>query len=66
MHNMKSYNSRSGKPVKQDEPGIGDDAACEKCGAIALDTGLECTECGHDNYKAITGKTFEAQKRDAL
>ena len=33
---------------KSDEPGLGDDIACSKCGAIALDTGLECTECGYD------------------
>jgi len=31
-----------------DEPGLGDDIPCSKCGAIALDTGLECTECGYD------------------
>lgn len=31
---------------------------CEKCGAVALDTGLECSECGHDNYAAVTGKPF--------
>jgi hypothetical protein len=30
------------------EPGLGDDIPCSKCGAIALDTGLECTECGYD------------------
>lgn len=30
------------------EPGLGDDIPCSKCGANALDTGLECTECGHD------------------
>jgi hypothetical protein len=29
-------------------PGLGDDIACSQCGEIALDTGLECTECGHD------------------
>jgi len=32
----------------KDEPGLGDDIACSKCGAVALDTGLECTVCGHD------------------
>jgi len=32
----------------KDEPGLGDDIACSRCGAVALDTGLECTECGHD------------------
>ena len=26
-----------------------DDVPCEKCGKVALDTGLECDECGHDN-----------------
>jgi len=31
---------------------------CVKCGG-ALDTGLECTECGHDNYEAVTGKPFK-------
>ena len=30
------------------ELGLGDDIACIKCGAVALDTGLECTECGYD------------------
>ena len=33
---------------KNDEPGLGDDIACSKCGANSLDTGLECDECGHD------------------
>ena len=37
-------------------PGLGDDVPCEKCGAVALDTGLECSECGHDNYEAVYGK----------
>lgn len=27
----------------------GDEAPCVKCGAVALDTGWECTECGFDN-----------------
>lgn len=40
------------------DPGQGDDAACVKCGAVALDTGLECDECGHDNHQAVTGKPF--------
>ena len=30
------------------EPGLGDDIPCSKCGSVALDTGLECSECGHD------------------
>lgn len=41
-----------------DGPGLGDDIPCEKCGAVALDTGLECDECGHDNYEAVCGVPF--------
>lgn len=40
------------------DPGLGDDVPCLACGAVALDTGLECSECGIDNYEAITGKPF--------
>lgn len=29
------------------EEGLGDDIHCSKCDGY-LDTGLECTECGHD------------------
>ena len=29
-------------------------------GAVALDTGLECSECGHDNYPAVYGRPFGA------
>jgi hypothetical protein len=47
-------------PVKPPKPGPGDDVACVKCGAVALDTGLECDECLHDNYEAVTGKPFRA------
>lgn len=43
---------------KPHEEGLGDDIPCEKCGAVALDTGLECSECGHDNYEAVYGKPF--------
>jgi len=43
-----------------DTPGLGDDIPCEKCGAVALDTGLECSECGHDNYPAVYGRPFGA------
>jgi hypothetical protein len=46
------------------EPGEGDDVPCVKCGAVALDTGLECSECGHDNYEAITGKPFGVSASD--
>ncbi len=32
--------------INTDE-GLGDDIKCSKCDGY-LDTGLECTECGHD------------------
>jgi hypothetical protein len=34
--------------MKNKEPGLGDDIICSKCKSGFLDTGLECTECGHD------------------
>lgn len=55
---------REASPVKG-EPGPGDDVACLKCGMVALDTGLECDECGFDNYEAVTGKPFLAAARSA-
>jgi hypothetical protein len=39
-------------------PGPGDDVPCDKCGAIALDTGLECDECGYDNWEVVTGLPY--------
>ena len=45
---------------QRSEPGKGDDIPCVRCGALALDTGLECDECGFDNYEAVTGKPFSA------
>lgn len=51
------FNPRRPTPPKAD-PGEGDDVPCVKCGAVALDTGLECSECGHDNYEAVTGRPF--------
>lgn len=36
-----------------DLPGLGDDIPCSNCCAVALDTGLECTECGHDMMPEI-------------
>lgn len=51
------FNPRPPQQPKAD-PGEGDDVPCVKCGAVALDTGLECSECGFDNYEAITGKPF--------
>jgi hypothetical protein len=52
------FNPRRDAAQRQSEPGLGDDVPCVKCGAVALDTGLECSECGHDNYEAVTGKPF--------
>jgi hypothetical protein len=51
------------RPRPKANPGEGDDVACIKCGAVALDTGLECSECGHDNYEAATGKPFGVDTR---
>lgn len=51
------FNPNRTDPVP-DPPGKGDDVACFACGAKALDTGLECDECGADNYEAVTGKPF--------
>lgn len=56
--NSEPFNARSDVPARRDEPGAGDDVPCEKCGATALDTGLECSKCGHDNHKAVTGNPF--------
>ena len=58
MQGLPVFNPRSDAPKRRDEPGKGDDVPCVKCGG-ALDTGLECTECGHDNYEAVTGKPFK-------
>ena len=58
MQGLPAFNPRSDAPKRRDEPGKGDDVPCVKCGG-ALDTGLECTECGHDNYEAVTGKPFK-------
>ena len=58
MQGLPVFNPRSDAPNRRDEPGKGDDVPCVKCGG-ALDTGLECTECGHDNYEAVTGKPFK-------
>lgn len=42
----------------KNEPGLGDDIACSKCGSVALDTGLECTECGHDMRPEIYPENY--------
>ena len=62
MEGLPNFNPRSDALKARDEPGMGDDSACEKCGAVALDTGLECDECGHDNWQAVTGKLRGAQR----
>ena len=58
MQGLPAFSPRSDAPKRRDGPGKGDDVPCVKCGG-ALDTGLECTECGHDNYEAVTGKPFK-------
>lgn len=58
MQGLPKFNPRSDATKRRDDPGEGDDVACEKCGAVALDTGLECSECGHDNHEAVTGRPF--------
>ena len=60
---MTPYNPRSDGPSLPDPPGPGDDIPCEKCGAVALDTGLECSECEHDNYAAVMGRPFGDQRQ---
>lgn len=61
MDGLPKFNPRSDATQQRDKQGAGDDIACEKCGAFALDTGLECDECGHDNYEAIMGRPFGAR-----
>lgn len=64
MNNQHTFNARSSAFVAQDDPGsVGDDVPCENCGEVALDTGLECDLCGHDNWEAVTGKSRELFKR---
>ena len=58
MDGLPKFNPRSDALEVRDKPGLGDDIHCEKCGAVALDTGLECDECGHDNYEAVYGEPF--------
>jgi len=62
MDGLPAFNPRSDATKPSDQPGLGDDIPCEKCGAVALDTGLECSECGHDNYPAVMGRPFGAQR----
>lgn len=43
----------------RDKPGIGDDIPCSRCGVVALDTGLECSECGYDMWPELNnGRDF--------
>ncbi len=50
MNNKPANRDYVRRPV--DTPGPGDDVPCDKCGS-ALDTGLECTECGYDMAPAL-------------
>ena len=65
MKNMPEFDPRSYAKRQIDAPGLGDDCPCERCGAVALDTGPECDECGHDNYFAVTGHAFVAAHQSA-
>ena len=56
------FNARSDAPSVMNQPGVGDDVACVNCGEVALDTGLECDECGFDNSEVLTGKKWHATK----
>lgn len=47
MDGLPKFDPRSSARRLADPPGLGDDIPCSKCGS-ALDTGLECTVCGHD------------------
>jgi len=58
MEGEARFNPRSDAKRPRDEPGQGDDIPCVMCGAVALDTGLECDECGYDNHEAVTGRPF--------
>ena len=57
MERLPPFDPRRYAVQKPAEPGLGDDVPCVKCGG-ALDTGLECDECGHDNYEAVYGEPF--------
>jgi hypothetical protein len=64
--NNERINSRSDAPSVMNQPGVGDDVACVNCGEVALDTGLECDECGWDNSEVLTGKKWHATKRPIM
>ena len=53
MREGPTFNPRSDVLRRKDPPGLGDDTPCTKCGS-PLDTGLECTECGHDMAPELT------------
>jgi hypothetical protein len=59
-----SDQSKSEPCGRRDEPGPGDDVACVNCGERALDTGLECDNCGFDNFEAVTGKPFPGRQQE--
>ena len=55
MKDTKAFNPRSDAVAPRSEPGLGDDVPCEMCEG-PLDTGLECTECKHDNWQRVYGE----------
>lgn len=59
---ISAFDPNRDKYKADSDPGEGDDVPCVKCGLAWLDTGLECTNCGHDNYEAIIGKPFPKEQ----
>ena len=57
MNNSNQFDPRN-SVAQSSKVGLGDGLPCVKCGAVALDTGLECDECGFDNYEAVYGHPF--------
>lgn len=60
VKSIRRTHDRTGAPlpnrVRQPVQVIDDDEPCSKCGAL-LDTGLECTECGHDMMPELVPTT---------
>lgn len=48
--------------TRNDNPQIPEEIACSQCGSKdALDTGWECTECGHDMQPELFPEALQAQ-----
>ena len=57
----KSFDPRKDAKYPDSGPGPGDDVPCIKCGTVALDTGLECANCGYDNWEAVVGRPYASR-----